>query len=325
MTKKRVTIKDIARVANVTPQTVSRAFRNAKDISEDTKQKILKIATEMGYVKNSSATSLRGGASKLIAIIYDNLMNSYFSIIIHYLQIALKEKGYSIMAVSVPDTHLKENNYLSVLEYNVDAIISFLELSEEIHSLIKRYNVPVLVLGRKAKEADVDCIYMDDISAGKIAAQKLIDSGCVRPLCINEALEIDCARDRYLGFIQQFEKQGIEVSLIANTLGNKLELEKPLVHSLENYAPDGIFCFNDMLAFETLYIVEKNGYATPKVIGADNIQQEIYFPKRLTTVGWDKEVMVRRATDMIINRINNPTQHAEHKVVKVFLVEGETA
>ena len=48
MTKKRVTIKDIARVANVTPQTVSRAFRNAKDISEDTKQKILKIATEMG-------------------------------------------------------------------------------------------------------------------------------------------------------------------------------------------------------------------------------------------------------------------------------------
>ena len=75
--KKRVTIKDVARIAGVTPQTVSRAFRNTEDISKETRERILQIASEMGYVQNASARSLRNGSSKLIAIIYDNIMNSY--------------------------------------------------------------------------------------------------------------------------------------------------------------------------------------------------------------------------------------------------------
>ena len=80
MKKVRVTMRDVARAANVTPQTVSRAIRNAPEVSAETREKVLKVAAELNYVKNNSASSLRCGNSKLIVIIYDHLVNVYFSI-----------------------------------------------------------------------------------------------------------------------------------------------------------------------------------------------------------------------------------------------------
>ena len=77
---KRVTIKEVAKAANVTPQTVSRAMRNAPDISEETRERILKIASKLNYVKNSTASALRSGSTRLIAVIFDNLRNVFFSI-----------------------------------------------------------------------------------------------------------------------------------------------------------------------------------------------------------------------------------------------------
>ena len=175
MTKKlRVTIKDVARVAGVTPQTVSRAFRNAEDINKETKERILQIASEMGYVQNASARSLRNGSSKLIAIIYDNIMNSYFSIITYYLQDYLRGKGYSILSISVTDNVLKERDYLIALEHNAEGVISFLQADESIARLINTYRVPVLVMGRRSEDKGVDSVYVDDVEVGKIAARRFI-------------------------------------------------------------------------------------------------------------------------------------------------------
>ena len=78
MKKSRVTIRDVALVARVTPQTVSRAIRNAPEVSAETREKVLKVAAELNYVKNNSASSLRCGNSKLIVIVYDHLVNIYF-------------------------------------------------------------------------------------------------------------------------------------------------------------------------------------------------------------------------------------------------------
>lgn len=97
----RVTIKDVARVANVTPQTVSRALRNAPDISVSMRERILKIASDLDYVKNNTAISLRQGTSKLICVVYDNLVNVYFSIMTDFLQQSLRERGYSVLTLAL--------------------------------------------------------------------------------------------------------------------------------------------------------------------------------------------------------------------------------
>ncbi len=327
MTKKlRVTIKDVARVAGVTPQTVSRAFRNAEDINKETKERILKIASEMGYVQNASARSLRSGSSKLIAIIYDNIMNSYFSIITYYLQECLKSNGYSILSISVTDNVLNERDYLTALEHNAEGVISFLQADESIARLINTYRVPVLVMGRRSEQEGVDSVYVDDVEIGKIAARRFIENGCKNPLCISEAMAITCAYDRHLGFKEEFKNAGIEVSLIARkNLGEDLPFEERLLEAYENNPPDAIFCFNDIFAFQTLYVIEKYGLKMPLVIGVDNIQQEIFLPKRLTTVGWDKRRLAQITANAILSRIKGSEEALYSIKEGVFLVEGVTA
>ena len=327
MTKKlRVTIKDVARVAGVTPQTVSRAFRNAEDINKETQERILQIASEMGYVQNASARSLRNGSSKLIAIIYDNIMNSYFSIITYYLQDYLRGKGYSILSISVTDNVLKERDYLIALEHNAEGVISFLQADENIARLINTYRVPVLVMGRRSEDEGVDSVYVDDVEVGKIAARRFIEKGCKNPLCISEAMDITCAYDRCLGFKEEFKSVGREVRLIARERpGEDLPLEERLLQAYKSNPPDAIFCFNDIFAFQALYVIEKHGLKIPLIIGVDNIQQEIFLPKRLTTVGWDKRKLAQISANAILSRISGSEEKLFSVKEEVFLVEGVTA
>ncbi len=324
--KDRITIKDVARVANVTPQTVSRAFRNTDDISAETRDKILKIAADMDYVRNVSAGSLRNGSTKLIAIIYDNVINSYFSIITHFFQRSFSEKGYSVLTFAVDGSVICENDYLKVLEHNVDGIISFLGLSEKIPELVAKYKVPVLVAGRDSEKDEIDCVYLDDREIGRIAARKFIEIGCERPLYISEALSITCANERFEGFKEEFEKLGIIPQVISNENSLPFFMETPLLETYKTHPFDCIFCFNDMLAFEVLYHIEKNGLPSAKVIGVDNVQQEIYFPKRLTTVGWDKNELVKESTEILLKCIKKESESlGAHKQISAYLVEGYTA
>ena len=95
--RNRVTIKDIALQCNVTANTVSRALRDDRKISEATIQKIKKTALEMGYVRNNMASAMRSGSSHLISIIVDDLPNPHYSVLIDKIDDLLKKNGYDIM------------------------------------------------------------------------------------------------------------------------------------------------------------------------------------------------------------------------------------
>ncbi|MBS1401222.1 MAG: LacI family DNA-binding transcriptional regulator, partial [Clostridia bacterium] len=280
--KARVTIKDVARIAMVTPQTVSRALRDAPDIAESTKTRVLEIASNLNYVKNSTASALRRGSTRLIGIIYDNLINLYFSVMTDFIQFCLKERGYSMLTISVRSFHLNEEAYMAAVSHNVDGIISFLEPDEELTELIKSYNVPVLLFGRRTNVKRIDCIHTDDEEGGRLAAARLADDGCKNAVCITEALELTCAYDRYHGFEEELKRRGISKPRIVNPNVPGLEQQLLSLMKSPDGFPDGIFCFNDMLAFETLYFIEKNNLPSVKVIGYDNVQQEIHIPRRLT-------------------------------------------
>ncbi len=323
--KARVTIKDVARIAMVTPQTVSRALRDAPDIAESTKTRVLEIASNLNYVKNSTASALRRGSTRLIGIIYDNLINLYFSVMTDFIQFCLKERGYSMLTISVRSFHLNEEAYMAAVSHNVDGIISFLEPDEELTELIKSYNVPVLLFGRRTNVKRIDCIHTDDEEGGRLAAARLADDGCKKAVCITEALELTCAYDRYHGFEEELKRRGISKPRIVNPNVPGLEQQLlSLMKSPEGF-PDGIFCFNDMLAFETLYFIEKNNLPSVKVIGYDNVQQEIHIPRRLTTVGTDKLALAKRATEMIISKVETGDTNRAIEKKGVFLVEGTTA
>lgn len=322
---KRVTIKEVAKAANVTPQTVSRAMRNAPDISEETRERILKIASKLNYVKNSTASALRSGSTRLIAVIFDNLRNVFFSIMADYIQFCLKERGYTMLTLSQQKAKLDEESYMTAAAHNVDGIISFIEPEDEISSLIEKYKVPVLLFGRRTELPGVDYIYTDDEKGGALAAKKLISAGCDKLLMISEVLSLTCAYDRFCGFKTEVEEKGLKTDLLIRSgLDNEGFGKKILeLKNNDNY-PDGIFCFNDMIAFETLFYIEKYNLPPVKIVGYDNIQEEIKIPKRLTSVGTDKLQLCERAVSILLNKVQNDCATTQKAKADVFLADGAT-
>ena len=319
----RVTIKDVARLAGVTPQTVSRALSDAPDISESTRAKIIEIANSLNYVKNSTACAFRGANTKLIAVFYDNFTNLYFSIMMEYLQSKFSSKGYSLLPLTTKSKNLDVNAYKQAVSNNVDAIISFLQPDDAISSLIENYSVPVLILGRRSALKNVDCVYTDDEEGGRLVGKRLIESGCKKILYITEALTLTCAVDRYNGLKAQLTESGIQPPAVM------IHYEKPIIEQFEtlktqNQMPDGVFCFNDMIAFELLYLIQNEKLPTLKVVGYDNIQGDILIPNQITTISADKKKIVDMVAKIIIDKIERGVK--ERKVVKfkVSLVEGVT-
>lgn len=320
----RATIKDVARVANVTPQTVSRALRNAPDVSAAMRERILKIASDLDYVKNNTASSLRQGTSKLICVVYDNLVNVYFSIMTDFIQQSLKERGYSILTLALRSGYLGREGYLSAVAHNADGIISFIEPEEEISSLIKQYRVPVLLFGRRTAVDNIDYIHTDDEEGGRIAARRLSEAGCKNIVCLTETLQLTCAYDRYSGFKEELVRRGHGEPAILDAFPETLE-ERFLTLCKERGAPDGIFCFNDMLAFEMLYLYEKHGLPPAKIIGYDAVQEQIHIPRRLTSIGTNKKELAEAAAQILISRVENELTPLKAEKRDVYLVEGITA
>lgn len=317
----RVTMQDVARAANVTPQTVSRALRNGPEISEETRTRILRIAEELHYVKNTTASSLRLGNSHLIVIVYDELINLYFSIMIDYLQTALRERGYTVFVLSVEERRLNRSAYEFAVSRSSAGIVSFLEPEEEISSLVEDFGIPVLLFGRRTQEPGIDYLRTDDEEGGRIAARRLIVRGCKRPVYLSVNLAVSCAYDRYSGFCEEFGKYGIEPRVLID----RGDLEEQLQALFNTDAPDGIFCFNDMMAFNSLYLMEQRGLPLVNIIGFDAIQQELHIPYRLTSVGTDKRAMAERAAELILRRIEGSEEERITETLSVTLYGGITS
>ena len=293
--------QDVARVARVTPQTVSRAIRNAPEVSAETREKVLKVAAELNYVKNNSASSLRCGNSKLIVIVYDHLVNIYFSIMIDYLQTCFREQNYSILMLSVTKHQLDRSDYEFALSHNVAGIVSFLEPDKEVTEMLDNFAIPVLLFGRRTDIKSVDYICMDDEEGGRLAARRFVEKGCTSSVYVSVGTA-SCAYDRFMGFKKELESAGAKTPRILDSMDCFEENFSALFENSET-VPDSFFCFSDMVAFDVIYRLEKMGIKNAQVIGFDDIQKEVRIPKRLISVGTDKRAMAQRAVNVLVSRI----------------------
>ncbi|HBJ81085.1 MAG TPA: LacI family transcriptional regulator, partial [Pseudothermotoga sp.] len=95
--KKYVTMKDIAKRASVSVNTVSKALRGKDDISKQTRQKILKIAREIGYIKNTTAFALRRNQTKTVGVVIEDSSNPFFAEVLKGIEAATRKFGYQLL------------------------------------------------------------------------------------------------------------------------------------------------------------------------------------------------------------------------------------
>ncbi|MCG6190481.1 LacI family DNA-binding transcriptional regulator [Maribellus maritimus] len=270
---KHVTIKDVAKALNCSISTVSRAFNNKYDIHPDTREKILKMALEMGYSPNPIARKLTQQKTYNIGIVVPEFINPFFPEVIIGIQDVFLKKGYQTLIMQSNEDSNTELENIKTLENNfVDGIILSLSQKsqniEYIQALIKK-NYPIVLFNRINDSLPVSKVVFDDYKWAFFATEHLIQQGLKKIIHLTGPMQHNFAKNRAKGFEDAHRKYGIKISheQFIET-GLLIEDGEQIIEHLIKIKnlPDGIFAVNDPTALGAMRALKRNGIKIPQDI-----------------------------------------------------------
>lgn len=330
--KERVTLKDIAERAGVTVNSVSRALRGHKSISEPTKERVRAIAKELGYIPDAQARLMRGAKLRVIAVVYDNIVNPYYAIMNNHLNNELTKANYRPMVFfeSSQDGSLSLEVAREIISMRIVGVITYLVPSKEVIELFEDHNVPIVLLGRTGDALGIDSVASNDYRGGKLAGYKLSDLGGKNFAYIGVTRKLNINNERLNGFLKALKNNDVIVPEANIILNEKQQTTRQLMDTLDVQKKkiDSIFCFNDQIAYEVIGYLSEKGIKVPEdinIIGFDNLQSAIIYPIKLTTIDADKPRAAHLSLVSLFSKIkDSENTEVTGKIVDVTLVEGNT-
>ncbi len=313
---KRVTIKDIAKASGCSANCVSRALMDADDISAATKEKIRELARQMGYIPNAGAASLRSGKSNTIGIVCDNMVNPFYTIMMEYIREIFAEEKYRFITFYASSATCTAEEIRQAVSANVVGLISFLALDEEAQRLTNGLHLPLVVLGRYVQGQD--CFVIDNCAGGAAAAKHLVNQGLKKLCYLGDLSTVDCSAERGQGYREFLESCGLQVNEFYIMAG--AAPEDMIRRMLEEIGiPEGVFCFNDVLAYHLLDELNNRGISGVRVVGFDNLHDEMRYCARIPTVGYNKKDLSNAAAMRLIDRIRGTAGEPVVYVEDIYL------
>lgn len=332
MPTERITLSTIARKAEVSKSVVS-AVLNGKDnqkifVSKKTKEEILSLARQSGYVPPKSARDLFTGRSNTIGVIVQTLTPFFSEFITRLQQDALKKNLEITLYITNGSPSLEEHYLNLARDKRIDAAIVIASTRGTEERLVKfsnpPYNLKILAYGLPIKK--VPTVHFDEETAGKIAYQHLKEIGCKRIAVLG------MNRPRTTSFCRMASEDGrIPFDFTRNDFFEDTQQIRKLVTEFLNQAnplPDGIFCSNDHIALHLLAGVQHKGLRVPEdiaIMGCDNIKICLGVNPTLTTIDGDLSLAAQKTVEMIkkmIERGNN--YNPLHTLIPVSLIIRES-
>ncbi len=310
-----VTIKDIARRAGVAHTTVSRALRDSSLISSDTRQRIQKLASEMGYRPSMAARSLKTNRSQVLGAIVSSLEDPFFSEILQGIEEVAQGSGYSLFIAASQHNSERERAIAQVMrEHRVDGvIICSTAFSPEQSQQISKYGIPIVVVNNQAAEDYRYSIYHDDEDGSRQLTRHLIGLGHTRIAYLGNSQSGRTTLDRLSGYQKEMQAAGLAIApgyVFEAPGGGPEEGLMGLEHFLQvPETPTALICYNDMMAIGVLKGLQDAGITVPdelSVAGFDNIPLSAYTHPPLTTFDQPKRFIGAEAARLILDLLNLP-------------------
>ncbi|QWB96287.1 LacI family transcriptional regulator [Mycoplasmatota bacterium] len=307
----KVLLKDIAKKAGMSINTVSRALKDKDDISQPTKDFINKLASEMGYIPDYVAQSLRNGYTKTIGVVFDNIANPYFMIMTETIHKVLSEENFDVMIFTGYDdrAQLDLTALSRLVSRRIDGIITFLKPTESVALYAKKNGIPIVTVGRESDDLEIDSVFTNDLHGGYLVGEHLIDKGYKNISYIGVPSDIKCSTKRLEGLEKSYKQHGLTIDEDnVKFLNHRTDDIHELVKEVVKNQVSAIFCFNDVMAYEAISTIEDLGLKVPEdiaVVGYDDIEYRLSIPTKLTTVHNGNEAITRKAVSFLLNRIKN--------------------
>jgi len=323
---RRVTLRDVAREAGVSVNTVSRALNGKPDVSPETRARVLKVAKRLGYRPDRLARGLRSNKTGTIGVIVTDIANPFFGALVKGVEEAARKSNYSIILQDTDEDYEREEEAIQVmLAERVDGLlITPVQTGTETIERLKESGLPFVLLGRYFDDLETDYVVTDDVKGGFLATEHLIKLGHRRIAMINGSLHISSARERFQGYRKALNHYGVELdeSLIsagAITMEDGYRISKSFLAQRDR--PTAIFAYSDFVAFGVMKAVREAGLKIPEdvaVIGYDDVRFSSCLEVPLTTVRIPKEKMGAKAMEVLIGKImNNERKSKSFRKVKL--------
>lgn len=329
-------MKDVAREAGVSINTVSRALNDKPDVNEDTKKRILEIADRLNYVPNSLAKGLVTKNTKTIGVIVSDNANPVFARIIKGTEDFARSKGYNIILCNTDESYEREEEAVRLLrEKRVDGLIITLTPAQKKRTDIrelKRSGVPFVLLNRHMENIMTDYVINDNVYGAYLAVSHLVKSGHKRIGYISGPSQISSVRERLEGYKKALFENNIEFdnSLVKKSnlrMEDGYRLIKEFLE-LEN-RPTAVFTYSDLLAMGALKALREAKLKVPKdmaLVGYDDIEFSSLLEVPLTTVHQPRYRIGEEGAEILINRMEGKKSEGFQQIVlKPELVIRESA
>lgn len=327
-----VNIKDIARIANVSPSTVSKALNDQADVSAATKERILAIAKELNYSPNAFGKGLKSRTTENLGVIFCRELqplsgNPFYSRVLEGIEAEVALNNYNLILYFVP-TNQQDLSPKMVRERQVDGIILVGVFNPEFIHVLSQSALPIIQIDPKIRLLNCHQVLINNEDGAAIATQYLINSGHKRIGFISGDLNRLSFQQRYEGYIKtlKFNRIAPDNDLIkTGDLEKGYDQVKELL-MLKN-RPTAIFATNDINAIYGYQAIRELGYEIPEdvsIVGFDDIDLAKFSTPPLTTIRVYKEELGSLAVRALFKSINGELDQPQTVIVPVKLIERES-
>lgn len=325
-------MKDVARLAGVSPTTVSHIINKSRFVSEETRHRVLEAMRELNYQPNAIARSLRRKATHTIGLVISDISNPFFTGLVRGSEDVANKHGYSIILCNTDEDPEKERMYVAVLhQKQIDGLIIAPAAGDHgyLCKLIED-GYPVVFVDRYLEAVPADAVVVDNECAAYEAVMHLIRLGHRRIGMIGGVPGISSTTERASGYERALRESGIPVDRALIIEGNSRVNGgyNGLTALLSGpQPPTAVFVVNNLMTIGAMLAIRDKGLRCPEdiaVVGFDDFEWASAFRPYLTVVAQPVYKLGETATQVLIDRIRGRRRRPQKTVLPAKLVVRES-
>ncbi|KGG80384.1 LacI family transcriptional regulator [Caloranaerobacter azorensis H53214] len=330
-----VTIKDVAKLANVSPSTVSRVIADHPKISDETKKKVFEAMEKLNYYPNAIARSLANKSTKTLGLILPNaeedlFINPFFIQAMRGISVYAQKKGYYIM-YTYSNNENEEIDFIKNYIYSkwVDGIILLTARENDrcIEYLKDNEKYPFVVVGRPEKSDGILWVDNNNFKAMYDVVNYLINKGHRDIAFIGGPHTLNVTKDRLDGYLRALKVHGISVDekLIYEQVDfTEMKGYEAMMEILDYKEPSAVVTTDDLIAFGVLKAIKEKAANKIAVVGFNNTPLAEYQQPKLTSVDIKAEELGYYAAKLLIGKLENEDIGTNHYIIDTELIERES-
>lgn len=332
MARRRSTVVLVAERAGVSIASVSRVL-NGLPASDDVRARVEAAASELSYVPDAVARSLKVGRTDQLAFAVPDVGNPAYVAMMRAVAPVIGAAGYRLVMSSTGNDPEAQLQVLESLDqgYADGLILVPLRISDELVERLSTTRLPVVVVGTLPDHVPVDNVRAASPAGIDLAVAHLVDAGRRRIAFVNGPLETVPGTARLAGYLAALDRRGLTTSAELQVEAADFTFEAGLTAAAEllgQSSPDAVLCANDLLAVAASKVIVARGLDVPddvSVVGIDDSSLAVLATPALTSVNLGAATRAATAAGLLLDRLADPDTAAQRVTVDSTLTVRQSS